>query len=337
MRSKSLWIPVMAALSLPLVAQETEQTKLKWAFEKGRTLRFDMEQSLEGNLSGMAFSVESMFDVELAVKEIDEGGAARFEMRTKRIRYRVSGFAEQEYDSAKAKEEKKSDKEGKQEAESPEEATSRLLARLVDKPVTVRMTPAGKILEVKGFDKLLDDAMKDGKAGDPMMAEMIRQFINDERMKTVLQESLPILPEEETAGGETWKSKRELSIPMLGGVVLESTSTLKELRKDGAEAVIAQKTKMVKQVKDKGSDNPFGGAFTLKGVDGKGEILWDVEAGRPASVKRTLKLKVDSAGEEIPMTVKTVLRHKKAEKEKEEPEKEIPSEDEGEQPGKEKK
>lgn len=279
-------------------AQETEgeAVRLEWKIEEGRALRYALTQVVEGDFQGTKVAVRAGFEITVKLDRVEEEGA-KGTLQLDRLRYKVSGFAEEEYDSAVPAKGEEAD------------ATQKLLEELIGKKVRLKLSREGRILELEGFDRIVRDAMK--KAGHPEggVGPIVEQFLKDKRMKTILQESFGLLPEKAVKVGDTWESDSVLSVPMLGEMKLANTMELQGVSEDGGRASVGQKTRLSVRKKDKPDpDDPFGGMVQITGGKGEADWVWNLREGCPETMERKLQMKMDAGAEPIPLDVTLRLK-----------------------------
>lgn len=287
---------LMAAL---LLAAQDGKVELKWKFEKGRELTYRHVQKQTMEFAGTAMEQESSQTHLWTVKEVDEKGNALVEMKVTAVSAKASGAMEYEYDSEKDK-------------EAPANPQAAMMAKMVGQSFTMRMSTSGKVLEVRGYDKLMDEMLKDlGDQAGPMR-EMMKQMMSDDTMKSMLQQMAPMLPEKAVAKGDSWKNDFTLKMPMIGGMKFGISSTLTDL-KDG-EAHVTQDWTIELKGDAEDKDNPLGGLVQIKDSKAKALIVFSLEKGCFISQKMTMEMNMSAGGQEIP--IKTVGELRLIEKKK---------------------
>jgi hypothetical protein len=154
-----------------LLSAQDGKTELKWNFEKGRELTYRQTQKQSMEFAGTAMEQESSQTQVWTVKDVAADGTATIETKCVAVAAKASGAMEFEYDSEKDK-------------EVPENPQVKMMAKMLNKTFTLKMTPSGKIVEMKGFDALMEDMLKDlGDDAGPMK-EMLKQMLSDDTMKS---------------------------------------------------------------------------------------------------------------------------------------------------------
>jgi hypothetical protein len=289
---------IAALLLLALPAQE--KVEVKWKFQTGRELRYRHSQKQTMEFAGTAMEQQTAQTHLWTVKGVDDKGVAALETKVVAVAAKGTGPAgEYDYDSEKDK-------------EAPENPQVAMMAKMVGKTFQMKMTPAGKIVELQGYDKLVDEMLKDlGEDAGPMK-EMLKQMLSDDTMKSMMQQMAPMLPEKPVAKGESWKNDFTLKLPMMGGIKFGITSTLADV-KDG-EAHIAQDWTI--ELKADGADpnSPLGGAVQIKDSKAKAAIVFSLERGCFVSQKMTMQMVMAAGGQEIPIKTEGELKLVEAKK-----------------------
>ena len=109
----------------------------------------------------------------------------------------------------------------------------KMFAALKGKGFTLKLTPLGKVLDIKGAGKMLEDALKEAKLPPGRNTAMIkknlqRQF-SDKALKRSMENLFAIYPEQPVGVGSHWKMKNQGSgaFPM----ILYNTYTVTKLDK----------------------------------------------------------------------------------------------------------
>lgn len=293
-----LFTALLALLALP--AQE--KVEVKWKFEKGRELRYRHVQKQTMEFAGTAMEQQTAQTHLWTVKDVDDKGVAGIETKVVAVAAKGTGpTGEYDYDSEKDK-------------EAPANPQVAMMAKMVGQTFAMRMTPAGKIVELKGYDKLVDEMLKDlGDDAGPMK-EMLKQMLSDDTMKSMMQQMAPMLPEKPVAKGESWKNDFTLKMPMLGGMKFGITSTLADV-KDG-EAHIAQDWTIELKADGEGADpnNPLAGAVQIKDSKAKATMVFSIERGCFVSQKMTMQMTMAAGGQEFPIKTEGELKLVEAKK-----------------------
>lgn len=281
---------VMTAL---LLSAQDGKVDLKWKFEKGRELTYQQTQKQSMEIFGTAMEQETRQTQVWKVKDVAADGTATIETKCVAVASKASGAMEFEYDSEKDK-------------EVPENPQVKMMAKMVGKVFTLKMTPRGKIVEMKGFDALMEDMLKElGEDAGPMR-EMLKQMLSDDTMKSAMQQLAPMLPEKAVGKGDTWKDEFTLKFPMIGGMKFGVGSTMTDLA--GGEAKIAQDWTIELKGGEEDKDNPLAGLIKITDSKGKAQIAFSVEKGCFISQKITMDLTMEANGQQIPIKTQSEMK-----------------------------
>ena len=265
--------PRMFLLALPLILlsaaavlpQEEDKVTLKWKFKKGQTLRYEQETISVIDVAGLEIEQEMLYGLQQKITRVDAKGVASMRVTYDRVKVRMEGMMESDYDSEK-------------DEEPPEDMIGRLMAAFLGKSFTMKINPYGNILKLKGIVKIMEEAMGEleEEEGAEMMGEMMKEMFRDNQMKDMMNLAYPTLPKKAVGEDDTWESEAEFNLPLMGGFTLKTTSTLKEIRKGGKEAVIKMDTKIEREDPDEEED-PFGGMLDLGDTEFKSTVIWLVD------------------------------------------------------------
>ena len=283
---------LLMATALLLSAQDGKM-ELKWKFEKGRELTYRQTQKQSMEFAGTAMEQETSQTHVWTVKDVAADGTATIETKCVAVASKASGAMEFEYDSEKDK-------------DVPENPQVKMMAKMVGKVFTLKMTPSGKIVEMKGFDALMEEMLKEmGDEAGPMK-DMLKQMLSDDTMKSAMQQLAPMLPEKPVGKGDTWKNDFTLKFPMIGGMKFGVASALTDL-KDG-EAQIGQDWTIELKGGDDDKDNPLGGLLKITDSKGKAQIVFSAAKGCFVSQKMTMDLTMEAGGQQIPIKTQSEMK-----------------------------
>lgn len=281
---------VAAALLMP--AQDGA-VELKWKFEKGRELAYRQSQKQVMEILGTAMEQEQSQTHVWTVKDVAADGTATIETKCVAIASKASGAMEFEYDSEKDK-------------EVPENPQVRMMAKMLGKSFTLKMTPHGKIVEMKGFDVLVDEMLKElGDDAGPMR-DMMKQMMSDDTMKSSMQQLAPMLPEKPVSKGEKWKNDFTLKFPMIGGMKFGVASTLKDVA--GGSAHVEQDWTIELKGGEDDKDNPLAGLIKITDSKGKALIDFSIEKGCFISQKMTMEMTIEAQGQLMPIKTHSEMK-----------------------------
>jgi len=287
---------LILALALScLPAVQDGAVELRWTFIKGDVLRYRMTQRVSTDANGVPVRQQMTTTMALEVLEVDGKGAATIRAVYEAVAGRSSGVQEYDYDSEKDK-------------EPPDDPAARLLSKLTGQSFTMTMGSDGKVLDVRGYDKLVD-AMAAGLTGESEAArekakQALRQSYSDEAFRSRMQQLAPALPAGRVKAGESWSNDFTIRLPVVDRVTYKIRSTLAELK--GGEARIDQEI----AVEFKGSEdreNPAAAQVEAKEAKGKSTCVFGLSPGRFISQKATVDLTLAMGKTTVPVHVETEL------------------------------
>lgn len=263
-------------LAAPLArAQDPQKVTLAWKFTKGEVNRYEMTQKVDSTIGEMEVKQEMAYRWALETKEVAADGTATMDMKYERVMMRMSGMMELEYDSDKKQELDDSD---------PSAAMAKMMSGFVGKSITLKMATDGKIVDVTGFDKILD-GMGEG-------AEPLKQMMNEGQLKQMMQAGFAMLPDKAVGVGDKWEHKFEFDVPVLGKMKTSAASSVKSVANGGKTATIRSDMKIT-------VDAGEGGMLEISDAKAETETVWSVADGRMESMSGTTKMKMSMAGQEF--------------------------------------
>ncbi len=260
-----------------LVLRQEPKVELRWSLPKGRVLRVRLVQKF----SAGAIDMELRDALHLSVTDVDAKGEAAVAAKYEGAGIKAAGVQALEYDSEKDK-------------EPPAHAYARAVAKLVGQSFTFRLSPDGRVSEVKGFEAILQEVLKGaGEQDEAIARQFLRQMLSDDIMRSKLQQMSPGLPPGKVGAGDVWSNEFALRVPILGPIRFLPKSKLAELKE--GEARIEQ---------DLGLEQPAGSdaIFEVKSAKGASAAVFSVAQGAFRSVDLSAEVRVLSpAGTEFPV------------------------------------
>lgn len=283
------------AMTAVLCAQDGAELRLK--LEKGaeHLYRFTQKQSFE--VQGAAMEQTIGFLLAMQVKDVAADGTATVAYTYKGVSAKATGLLEFDYDSEKDKEPP---------AGAPQAA---MLARMIGKTLTSRISPTGKILEVMDYEKFVEGLLE-GEENEALRG-MMKEMFSGEAFKSQMQGMAPALPEKKVKPGDTWKDEMDYKLPLPISMKFVNTSTLKEI-KDG-KAVIDQDVKIEFKANPDQPDQAL--PFQMKDAKGRGTLVFSLDKGQFLSQKMVMEMTMDIAGNEMPMKMEQEMKLVEAKKE----------------------
>lgn len=214
-----------------LWAEAAEKVQYQFRVKKGQKLYFRMitDQKMTQTVNGQEQAIEKTIGkgVKFDVNDVDKKGNAWIDYTYDWASLKQKGLmGEAIYDS------------NKEDARVPPAA--RMYAALLGEGFSVRITPEGRVRELKGLEKMRENVEKKlpGGPGRNQMAKGLEQVIGKQAIRESIESLLAIYPDKPVGVGDSWSRKALLSREF--GMVAEHRWTLKE-RGNGA-AVLENKS-----------------------------------------------------------------------------------------------
>lgn len=272
------------ALAMMAVApsQVAAQEPLRWKFEKGEKLDYNMVQDMTigskgGPQGDQNVTMHQELDMTWDVQDVNAEGDAVIHQKIDRVKMKMTlppPVGPVEYDTS---------------SDDPPAGPAAMFAPLYEAMTAgafvITMTPRGEIKDVKIPDEVVA-AIKNS----PGVAGMGEMATADGFKKMISQGSL-VLPEAAPKPGDEWSSKVEVNNPMAGKQVVETTYRYEDTKEmNGVTyAVFRPSIKM-----------SFEGApVKITEQTSDGEILFNVPEGRldSSSLKQQLTLEQPGGGQ----------------------------------------
>lgn len=169
------------------------------------TLEQDMTMSL-GPMGEQSTQSTTLFEMTQIPKERRDDGSTVMEYRYDRIRTETTV----------------GDQVMTMDTEDPSEGELDPFSSIVGLSITARFTNRGEVVEVSGFDEMMEAVSADMSGPEAaQMRELMRSSFGNEAMTSMLQQVTPILPEEAVGVGDSWQSETSLQFPMLGDMEVD--------------------------------------------------------------------------------------------------------------------
>jgi len=286
--SPALSALIAAAALVVLAAQPVgAQTTLRWKFQPGETLNYQMNQKMDMKLKApnapqpIGNKMTQTIDTTWVVGDVGGDGAA-LTQKIERIRTTIeSPLGKFDYDS----------KDGKK----PEGPVGQLLGPIFDALVgsqfTFKMTELGDVKDVKVPEKLVEALKKSPNMGSGMFSE-------DNLKNMIVQSTLP-LPAEPVTKGKSWEKTIEIPSEPIGSITLDNTYTYDGpvSRPGGDFDKIDLKTKLDFKAKEGVPVVP-----KVTSQDAKGQFLFDRSKGRLSESDVTQKMGISLKVQNMELT-----------------------------------
>ncbi len=209
----------LLASALMLAAMQAEKIDLRWKLSKGREIRYRISQRSSFDAPGTTVENSRVTTFLVTVNDLDEKGEASMIWKYESVAMKSSAPREFEYDSGKH-------------GEPPADPRARMASLLVGRSYTVRMDPAGKIVEVRGFSDIFESLVSAAEI-DPshqVLFQSFRKSFSDESARSMFRQMFMPLPNAAVKPGESWDDDFTLELPLAGRLELGGTSRLAEVR-----------------------------------------------------------------------------------------------------------
>lgn len=188
-------------------------------------------------------------------------------------------------------------------------------AALLGEGFSLKVTPEGKVEEIKDLDKMRDGVRKK-LSGDPSQEatmKTLEKYMSEEAIKESIEVSMAIYPDKPVGIGDSWSKTFTLSSS--SAMILESTWTLKERKNDMATIEVVSTVKPNPEAKPM-EMGTMKMEYRLSGTQ-QGMIQMQESTGRIMATKRTEELagevtatsaaSPDAQGITIPMTIDSTV------------------------------
>jgi hypothetical protein len=212
---------LLGALLLSAVvatAHGADATLLRLELSQGEAYRFAMklDQNMTMELGAMGTQkTENTMDLEYAYKvtNVADDGTMTIESSYERISVVVRAMGNEiTYDTADEK--------------APgEDNPLTMLDDLIDRKISFKVSPQGRVLEAQGFGELFEE-MRAEFAGDPQSSNivgLVEAGFDEDALKTMCQQSLVIFSDKPVGKGDTWTTDLEVSNPAMGAIDAKAT------------------------------------------------------------------------------------------------------------------
>ncbi len=200
---------------------------LKFNLEKGKGYNYEMVWDMDMKAEGQTSKIT--MDGEYSMNIVDEtAGVKTIATTYKSIRMAMNVMGmEIEMDSDKPSDPNTDMKS------NPLGAMNKIVKSIVNKPFMVKVDEEGNVLEVTGFDKIVDDMIDslglEGQQKDMVKASMKDQF-NESSIKDNFVQFFTVFPNKEVKVGDSWKKTYSTGGKM--GAKFNTTYTVKDIDGD---------------------------------------------------------------------------------------------------------
>ncbi|MDH4238657.1 MAG: DUF6263 family protein [Phycisphaerae bacterium] len=298
-----------AAINVPRplvqLQQNDEKIQYQMRFKEGEKyyLRFVTEQKISQNISGQEQNMEQTIGLgcDLDVKKVEPNGNAWLSYTYRWAKLIQTGAGGKVvYDSSQKG--------------LPAPLMAQGFAALLEESFSLKTTPKGRVEEVEGLQAIRNNVGKklpEGPMKEAMMVG-IKQFINEEGIKEMMESTMAIYPEKPVGIGDSWR--KTLTLTQSAAMTVENEWILKD-RRDGISFI-----EVKSGIKSNPKAEPIGIGSTKVSYElsGKQQGLIEVEesTGRLISSKTNQEIsgqiKVEVAGQQsqqppIPVKIDSIV------------------------------
>lgn len=278
---KAVLTVTILALAMMAVApsQVAAQEPLRWKFEKGEKLDYNMVQDMTigskgGPQGDQNVTMHQELDMTWDVQDVNAEGDAVIHQKIDRVKMKMTlppPMGAIEYDTS-----------SEAEPVGPAAMFAPLYKAMTKGAFEITMTSRGEIKDVK-----IPDEVATAIKNSPGMAAMGEMATADGFKKMISQGSL-VLPQEAPEPGHEWSTKIEVNNPMAGKQIVETTYTYKDTKEvDGVTYAVFEPS----------IEMSFEGApLKITEQTSNGEILFNVPEGRLASSNLAQQVTIDQPG-----------------------------------------
>lgn len=282
--ARFVFVLTLAFASLAIGADRSSaDDALRWKFEVGEKLNFNVEQEMTISMDGgpvgkISSTIEQQMGMTWQVEGVNETGEAVIRQKIDRVQLtNTSPVGNFEYDS---------------DSQEPPTGMAAMVAPMYDamtkSDFEITITARGEVKDVKIPEEVLT-ALKNSPA-----AQQMGEMASAEGLKKMLTHGAFVLPEQMPEKGQSWSTKVELENPAAGKQTVTTTYTFDGIQDiDGVSyAVFRPELKIDFAGNDKLK-------LTVKDQSSDGEVLFDVKAGRLKSskLKQGVTMDVSVAGQ----------------------------------------
>ncbi len=208
-------------------AEAAGKMQYKLKLEKGQKyyLCTSVEQQISQTIMGQAQEVgqDIGMGIDFDVNDVDGDGNMWIRYTYRWVKFiQKSAMGQMEYDSSKK--------------DSPVTSVSRPFAALLGEGLLLKMTPEGRVTEVRDIEKMRNN-IRQKFSSEPMSQQMmdtVDKLIDEQSIKESTSSLMVIYPDEPVGIGDSWS--KTIAISTGSPMVMENKWTLKD-RKDGVAII----------------------------------------------------------------------------------------------------
>lgn len=293
---------LMSCFALPARAE----TLMRWKFVPHDVSNFTFSTSMQQDTTledtKLKTIAEQVLETTWTIGDVDADGTANMTQTIKRLRMDVKTWQNDVLGQAI-----KLDSASKEQPTGLNAVLAPMIMGLVNKPISLRVTSLGKIIEFKLSDELLEAQSK-----SPNGAKMGGIF-TPEGLKQMLSQSILTFPEKPLAKGDSWNTALDVDQRDVGKQSVASTYTYQ-----GADTIGGKKLDVIdsKQETKFQPAKDATGSIELKDQKSSGVIHFDNARGEliDSESSTTMKMKMTMMGRTLDqdITIKVAMKRKTA-------------------------
>ncbi|MBI2825842.1 MAG: hypothetical protein HYX69_14245 [Planctomycetia bacterium] len=305
------WLAVTLSLAAcGLASTVAHGEMLRWKFKQGETMNYVMDRAIDGkiDLSGsqIEFTSAMTFDTSWKIKSVGSDGAAEVEQTVDRVQMKMDSplGGGLDYDSKKP---------GSGQGQIWE-MMGPMFEALVGQTFSLKVTPTGKVSDIKMPEKVTEQLAKQGGPGGRRGGFGFGGgMLTESSIKEMIERSFVPLPEKDIAPDVTWS--QSFSNAMRGAGVTKSAITYSAGEKESKDGHKIQKISAKTELTFEPEENSQVDV-EISEQEGMATIYFDVDAGRTLKVEGKQKqvMEISAPNREITqeVTEKVTVRQGKS-------------------------
>ncbi len=296
----ALCLSLLAVLLTGAIADESRaDTLLRLKFNAGETIRYVIIQKMitTQKIEGMEIPMTATetIDMSWSVQSVDADKVASITQTIDRVRMKMESpqGIMIDYDSA-----------SDEEPEGPAKMFASVFKAMVNKPISMKVSPRGEVSDVH-----VPQAMIDGFTKLPGMEKMGSLFSED-TMKEM--SGIGELPEKAVSKGDTWTDEKEISFPIFGKMHVKVSN--RYLGTETRNGKPLEKIAITQQMDIKPGEEQPAIVFRIKEHKASGTTYFDNVAGRfaEAQLKTKMEFEITVGEKKIQSTIEADMEMKPA-------------------------
>lgn len=273
----------IVGLALAPFTAEAQQVELRYQYEEGAELRYEMVSTSTTAMPGMGdVRQEQRQVIRMDVLSVDGEGNARIRHTVESIRLdMVTPMGTQSYDS--------------ESGEAPTDPAMAPLAAMAGSSSEVVVGPDGSLVDAGDLQSWIEQLLE---GLDAETRAQVGEFLDAEALESMMEQSFQALPPSRMAPGETWEL--DFSMPMPFGTLsaaLVHTLDAVETR-EGREVALFTMTGTLGDFEPE-PGNPMAGMLGIGGGDLSGRMEFDLTSGMLLVSESTTTLRMDAMGQTL--------------------------------------